>query len=70
MSKYFVCTSPDFDHEVIDVIAVIEGEECWVKGFDDVEWKEASEFARKVADRLGLPLIEDLEFPADYDPEE
>lgn len=54
MSEYYVCISPDFENEVLDVIAVIEGEQCHVKGFDDVEWKEADAFAEKIAKRLGV----------------
>ena len=60
MGEYYVCTSPDFDNEVIDVVLVIDGIECWVKGFDDDEWKDASEFAERLANRLTLDYIGEL----------
>ena len=54
MSDYYVCTSPDFDNEVIDVVLILGGIECWVKGFDDIDWKDALEFAGSLSKRLGL----------------
>ena len=63
MSEYYVCTSPDWDNNVVDVTIVIDGEPCWVKGFDDTECKEADAYAQKIAEKLGLEFVGDVEFP-------
>ena len=47
---------PDFDHEVQDVVLIVDGEECWIKGFDDVDWKEATTYGEALATSLGVPF--------------
>lgn len=56
--KNWIQTTPDFDYEVIDVYLVIDDKELfWLKGFDDVEWKEAIDFAEGIARSLGIEYI-------------
>ena len=51
--KAWVQTTPDFEYEVVDVLLGIDtGEEtttAWIKGFDDVDWEQAEQFARDLA---------------------
>ena len=54
MIKAFICTKMDWESEVIDVILVINDKDCWIKGFDDNEWKEADEFADELAKALSI----------------
>ena len=56
--KISVQIESDLENEVEDVIIVIEedGEvrNCWVKGFDDVDWEEAQEYAKRLATALNV----------------
>lgn len=61
-----VVTMQDFDNEVIDVVLLINGSECWVKGFDDIEWEKANGFALELSTSFGLgTTIRDLEWGVD-----
>ena len=56
----YICTKNDWDYEVIDVFLVIENmDDIHIKGFDDVEWREAEEYARTVASELGIEFVGD-----------
>lgn len=57
--KAWIQTTPDFDYDVIDVYLVLQsGKQLFqLKGFDDVEWAEAVQFAQEVAAELGLEYI-------------
>lgn len=57
--KPYVQTTPDFYYEVIDVYLVIKSgkELLHLKGFDDTEWREATDFAVQVADELGIEYV-------------
>jgi hypothetical protein len=57
--KAWIQTTPDFDYEVIDVNLVIQsGKQLFhIKGFDDVEWAEAEQFAQELAAELGIEYI-------------
>ena len=57
--KPYIQTTPDFDYEVIDVYLVIKsGEELiHLKGFDDSEWREATQFAKEISDELGIEYV-------------
>lgn len=61
----YVCTSPDFDHEVIDIVLVYRRRICWVTGFDDIEWEDAEKYATQMAKNLNLPFVGSLELPRD-----
>lgn len=54
MVKAYVCTKMDWDYNVIDIILNINGEDCWIKGFEDIEWKKAEEFADTLAEAFGI----------------
>lgn len=57
--KAWIQTTPDFDYEVIDVYLVIQSSKQLfpIKGFDDVEWAEAEQFAQELAAELGIEYI-------------
>jgi hypothetical protein len=57
--KAWIQTTPDFEYEVIDVYLGIKSmdELIRIKGFDDNEWKEATQFAEEVASALGIEYI-------------
>ena len=54
-----VCTKNDWDHEVIDVFLLVGDEEIHMKGFDEFEWREAEEFAQKIANSLNIEYVGD-----------
>lgn len=51
-----VIQQSDFEYEVEDIILIVDDEECWIKGFDDVDWKEAREYGEALATALGVPF--------------
>ena len=53
-------TCHDWDNNVIDVILVIDGEQCFVKGFDDTEWKECEEYVEELSRTLGVICLGDI----------
>lgn len=59
--KAWVQTTPDFEYEVVDVILGLQvGEDVtatWIKGFDDVDWEQAEQFARDLATLLHCEYI-------------
>lgn len=63
--KAFIYTKQDWDYEVIDVFLGLFGdgiepiEESHLKGFDDVEWREAEEFAKMVSEATNVEYIGD-----------
>ena len=57
--KPYICTKNDWDYEVIDVFLVTQDEELHLKGFDDVEWREANSFAERIADSLNIEFVGD-----------
>ena len=58
--KFHIQTTPDLENGVVDVIAVLDDEKCWVKGFDDTEWEGAEKYAEALAKKLGLEYIGDV----------
>jgi hypothetical protein len=63
--KAYIAKRPDLEYEVDDVVLVIEedGQKiiCRIKGFNDYEWEEASAFAEKLAQTLGIEFIGEIE---------
>ena len=63
--KAYVAIQPDFEHEVQDVVLIIEDQNfkrtCWISGFDDVEWEAANAFAEKVAKTLSVEFVGEIE---------
>ena len=63
--KAYIYTKNDWDYEVIDVFLGIYDDndelliERDIKGFDDVEWKEANEFAEELSKTLNIDFIGD-----------
>lgn len=63
--KSFIYKKNDWDYEVIDVYLGLfdDGEEPVeefdLKGFDDVEWREAEEFAKMVSEATNIEYIGD-----------
>ena len=55
----YICLKTDWDHEVIDMFLVVDDEEIHMKGFDEVEWREAQEFAQKIANSLNVEFVGD-----------
>lgn len=57
--KAWIQTTPDFEYDAIDVNLVIQsGKQLFhIKGFDDVEWREAEQFAQELAAELGIEYI-------------
>jgi hypothetical protein len=57
--KAWIQTTPDFDHEVVDVYLCIKSMEALIhlKGYNDAEWEEATRFAEEVAVALGIEYI-------------
>ena len=55
--KIEIHKTPDFDNEIIDVSISIDGSDCWVKGFDGVDWEEADKFANELATQLNLKIV-------------
>lgn len=55
----YICLKNDWDHELIDVFLVIGDEEIHMGAFDDVEWREAEEFAQKIANSLDIEFVGD-----------
>lgn len=55
--RYYVYTTPDFENEVTDVVLFLDGIECWVKGFDDCDWREARDFAINLSKELGVNYV-------------
>lgn len=53
----YICIKNDWDHEVIDALLVVGEEEFYMKAFDEVEWREAEEFAEKIANSLNIEFI-------------
>ena len=60
--KIWVQIEPDFDNEITDVSIAIEEDDttiyCWVKGFDDVDSKQAHDYADLLAKTLGCEVQE------------
>ena len=63
--KAYVAKTPDLENEVDDVFLIIEDGDwkrtCWIRGFDDTEWKEANEFAEKIAKFLNIEFVGEIE---------
>lgn len=63
--KPYIYKKNDWDYEVIDVFLGLFGdriepiEELHLKGFDDVEWREAEEFAKMVSSVINVEYIGD-----------
>jgi hypothetical protein len=58
--KPYICTKTDWDYEVIDVFLVIENmDDIHLKGFDDVDWQKADEYAESIASMLNLEFVGD-----------
>jgi uncharacterized protein YutD len=63
--KSYIYNKTDWDHEVIDVFLGLfdDGEEpveeLRLKGFYDVEWREAEEFAKMVSEAINVEYIGD-----------
>lgn len=66
--KMFVAKQCDLEYEVDDIMLFFEFTELetlglpttqkiWIKGFDDVDWKEADEFAEKLAKTLKCEYV-------------
>lgn len=71
--KAYIYNKNDWDYEVIDVflglfndadnvkddVFIEPVEELHLKGFDDVEWQEAKEFAKMVSDATKVEYLGD-----------
>lgn len=61
--KIHVEVQSDFEYEVEDVVLIIEDDEeirtCWVTGFDDVDLKNAKEYAKRLATTLNVEFIDE-----------
>lgn len=62
MKKAYLCHDDDFDHEVVDVyLAMPEDNDkvnyIFLKGFDDIEWKELGVYTKDVASLLNIEYI-------------
>ena len=58
--KPYVCTKTDWEYDVIDVFLIIESmDDIHLKGFDDVEWREADDYAKAIATVLNLEFVGD-----------
>lgn len=59
--KTWIQTTPDFDHEVVDVFICIDTDDevitSWVRGYDDVDWEQAQRFAEELATVLNCEYI-------------
>jgi hypothetical protein len=55
----YVLRKMDFDNEVIDVSIVVDDAVCWVKGFDDVDWRDAENFATELATQLNVSVSDE-----------
>lgn len=62
--KYKIANQMDFDYNIIDIVLLIENEtwseNCWIKGFDDFEWKEADDFAKQIASDLNIEYVGEI----------
>lgn len=62
--KAFISNKTDWDNEVIDVTLVLEENDiqtvCHIKGFDDVDWKDAVAFAEKLSTVLNIQYLGDM----------
>lgn len=59
MKAVFVCTKTDWDHDVIDVFLIVKEKKYYIKGFNDVEWEEAEQFAKDFAQSLEVEYVGD-----------
>lgn len=63
--KTYIYKKTDWEYDVIDVFlglfndGVEPVEEFHLKGFDDVEWREAEEFAKMVSEAINVEYIGD-----------
>jgi hypothetical protein len=57
--KPYICIKCDWDYKVIDVFLITEDEELHLKGFDEEEWREAQEYAERIADSLNIEYVGD-----------
>ena len=59
--RAWIQSTTDFDYEVIDITLCIEDKGtiiyAWLKGFDDIEWEQAKQFAQTVATMLHCEYI-------------
>ena len=55
MDVYLTIVS-DFENDVEDINMVINGEVCWIKGFDAENWKQAIEFGENLGKTLGIEV--------------
>jgi hypothetical protein len=55
--KPYICTKYDWD--CIDVFLITEDEELPLKGFDEEEWREAQEYAERIAYSLNIEYVGD-----------
>jgi hypothetical protein len=60
MPNSYICAKQDWDYDVIDVFLVTDGVEYGIKGFDDVDWKEAEVFAVQLAKNLNIDNMGDM----------
>ena len=62
--KAYIATQPDLENEIDDVVLIIEdGEElrtCWICGFDDIDWKEAEDYAIKISKLLNIEYVGEI----------
>jgi hypothetical protein len=58
--KPYICIKNDWVYKVIDVFLITEDEEIYLKGFDEEEWREATVYAKKIADSLNIEYVGDM----------
>lgn len=58
--KNSVYLKNDWDHDVIDVFLYFDAEEIHIKGFDDTDWRQATDFANKLSKSIGWAFLGDL----------
>jgi len=61
--KAWIEVGDDLENEVMDIFLCYELEKdgvfrAWLRGFDDVEWKEARAFAKLFAEKFGLEVLQ------------
>ena len=60
MDVYLTIVS-DFENDVEDINMVINGEVCWIKGFDAENWKQAIEFGENLSKSLVVEFIQNFD---------
>lgn len=58
--KPYICTKMDWDYGIVDVFLIVDKiDDFFLKGFDDVDWQKADEYAESIASILNLEFVGD-----------